>query len=111
MADLEILLSVLYGADVALHSDVAARVTDAADLLGVTVDLPFKTFSDDATQAQQQLQQQQQQPPPICCWHCNAAFRSLAELKIHIQSHQVLNFNHLYELNFQLSELCDRGNG
>ncbi len=81
------MLDILYGRELALPSSLVPKVNDAADLLGISVDLPFKTIVSSSSSSSTSSRPDTA-PPPLCCWHCNVAFRDLGELKVHIQSHQ-----------------------
>ncbi len=79
-------MDILYGAEVVVPSRVVPKLHDLADALGVSVDLPFRTLSEEGvvTETEDPLAS----PPPLCCWHCNVTFQDMAQLKSHVKVHQ-----------------------
>lgn len=59
---------------------------DLADALGVSVDLPFRTLSEEGRLVSAP-EDALAAPPPLCCWHCNMAFTDIAQLKSHAKVH------------------------
>ena len=76
--DLDVLISILYGFDVVVPEDVVGKLYNAADLLAISVDLPFNTNSAPPTSTNS---------PPLCCWHCNSVFGTLDDLQLHLNTH------------------------
>ena len=83
-SELDILLSILYGTDITVPGRMVERLDEIADLLRISVDLPFRTLND------QHLQRRQDPSrlPPLCCWHCNQTFDTLDYLQAHVTTHQ-----------------------
>ena len=113
--NLESLINILYGVDVAIPQNRLDQVHSLADMLGITVDLPFRiveqSFNEVGGVDEQQVSNlvtmsvggEKPIPEfkdledennagvdvlPLCCWHCNRAFADLEELKRHVKTHK-----------------------
>ena len=98
--DVQTLLNILYGVDVAVPQDRLDQLHGLADMLGITVDLPFRiveppfasgsSMSVGGEKVAQDLEDDNAGVDvlPLCCWHCNRAFADLEELKVHVMTHK-----------------------
>ena len=113
-SNLETLINILYGVDVAIPQHKLDQVHGLADMLGITVDLPFRiieqSFNENSRGDEHPVSNlvtmsvggEKQVPEftdlenenagvdvlPLCCWHCNRAFADLEELKTHVDTHK-----------------------
>lgn len=114
---METLINILYGVDVAVPQHKLDQLHSLADMLGITVDLPFRiieqSFSGGGTadgangehqvnnlitlsvggEKQAEFTDLEDENAgvdvlPLCCWHCNRAFADLEELKDHVKTHK-----------------------
>ena len=109
--NLESLMNILYGVDVAIPQNKLDQLHTLADMLGITVDLPFRiveqSFHETGNEHVSDLITMsvggEKDAPeftdledenagvdvlPLCCWHCNRAFADLEELKDHVKTHK-----------------------
>ena len=98
--------------DVAIPQNKLDRLHSLADMLGITVDLPFRIIEhngnglgavDQVSNLVTMSVGEEKATPkftdledenagvdvlPLCCWHCNRAFADLEELKDHVKTHK-----------------------
>lgn len=94
------LLNICYGVDTAVPQEQLDPLHNLADMLGITVDLPFRiveppidsgsSFSVGGEKAPQELDDDNAGVDvlPLCCWHCNTPFADLETLKVHVKTHK-----------------------
>ena len=102
----------MYGVDVAIPQNKLDELHRLADMLGITVDLPFRiveqSFNEAAGVGEQvsdlvTMSVEGEKAPefkdledenagvdvlPLCCWHCSRAIADLEELKEHVKTHK-----------------------
>jgi len=94
------LMNICYGVDTAVPQDKLDQLHILADMLGITVDLPFRiseplfdsggNMSVGGDKAPQELDDDNAGVDvlPLCCWHCNTPFADLETLKVHVKTHK-----------------------
>merc|ERR1719300_645701 len=95
------LINICYGVDTAVPQDKLDQLHILADMLGITVDLPFRiseplfdSGGNMSVGGDRMLPQELDDDNagvdvlPLCCWHCNTPFADLETLKVHVKTHK-----------------------
>eukprot|EP00094_Tigriopus_californicus_P000396 TCALIF_00385-PA protein Name:"Similar to Ovol2 Transcription factor Ovo-like 2 (Mus musculus)" AED:0.66 eAED:0.66 QI:0/0/0/0.33/1/1/3/0/499 len=87
--ELDIIISILYGVDSAVPEELVPKINQLADMLGISVDLPFRVVRSSTLRdgGEIELVDPNEVINPICCWHCNKAVDDFEHLKVHLMSH------------------------
>ena len=106
--ELDAVIGILYGAAITVSPALAPKIHALADMLGISVDLPFKTSGvpDNVDGSSSRAHLPPPPAPPVCCWHCNLPFGSVGELQTHLQTHQGERFSRKKKLH--KCKRCDK---
>lgn len=82
---MEAVISILYGVSVAVPSHLLDEINDLADMLGISVDLPFTVSNSTPGGEVIECQPNSENPESVmCCWHCSQSFGDFPALQNHI---------------------------